>query len=101
MHVLSTFEHRCFELADNGMVFKPQTDLAILNYIANYIIQSGAVNEEFVKNHVNITKTATDIGYGLRPNDPREQNAANPSHEGKHGKLTPISFEEYAEAVSE
>ncbi|MFC3119203.1 nitrate reductase catalytic subunit NapA [Jhaorihella thermophila] len=98
---LSTFEHRCFELADNAMVFTPQTDLAILNYIANSIIQSGAVNEEFVKNHVNITKTATDIGYGLRPNDPREQNAANPAHSGKHGKLTKISFEEYAEAISE
>jgi len=100
VHVLSTFENRCFELADNGMVFTPQTDLAILNYIANHIITTGAVNENFVKNHVNITKTATDIGYGLRPEDPREQNAANPSHEGKHGALTPISFEEYAEAVS-
>ena len=100
VHVLSTFEHRCFELADNAMIFKPQTDLAILNYIANHIITTGAVNENFVKNHVNITKTATDIGYGLRPEDPREQNAANPSHEGKHGALTPISFEEYAEAVS-
>ena len=42
MHVLSTYEHRCFELADNGMVFTPQTDLAILNYIANYIIQNKA-----------------------------------------------------------
>jgi nitrate reductase NapA len=100
VHVLSTFEHRCFELSDNSMIFKPQTDLAILNYIANYIIQNGAVNEEFVKNHVNITKTATDIGYGLRPTDPREQAAANPSHEGKHGKLTNISFEEYAQSVA-
>jgi nitrate reductase NapA len=101
VHVLSTFEHRSFELADNGMIFAPQTDLAILNYIANYIIQNGAVNEDFVKNHVNITKTNTDIGYGLRPNHPLEQAAENPSHEGKHGKLTKISFEEYAEAVSE
>ncbi|WP_425046487.1 nitrate reductase catalytic subunit NapA [Primorskyibacter sp. S87] len=101
VHVLSTFEHRSFELADNGMIFTPQTDLAILNYIANYIIQSGAVNEEFVKNHVNFTKTATDIGYGLRPENILEQEAENPSHEGKHGKLTPITFEEYAEAVSE
>lgn len=101
VHVLSTFEHRSFELADNAIIFKPQTDLAILNYIANYIIQTGAVNEEFVRNHVNITKTNTDIGYGLRPSDPREQAAANPAHSGKHGKLTPISFEEYAEAVSE
>ncbi len=100
VHVLSTFEHRSFELADNGMIFAPQTDLAILNYIANYIIQTGAVNEEFMKNHVNITKTATGIGYGLRPNHELEEAAENPSHEGKHGKLSPMTFEEYAEAVS-
>ena len=50
VHVLSTFEHRSFELADNGMIFVPQTDLAILNYICNHIIQSGKVNQDFVKN---------------------------------------------------
>jgi nitrate reductase NapA len=83
------------------MVFAPQTDLAILNYIANYIIQNGAVNEDFVRDHVNFTQTATDIGYGLRPNDPREQSAANPSHDGKHGKLTKIAFEDYKKAVAE
>jgi nitrate reductase NapA len=49
VHVLSTFEHRSFELADNGMIFKPQTDLAILNYICNHIIQNGKVNKDFVK----------------------------------------------------
>ncbi len=97
VHVLSTYEHRSFELADNGMVFAPQTDLAILNYIANYIIQNGAVNEEFVNKHVNITKTATDIGYGLRDNNPLQEEAENPNS----GKMEPISFEEYAEAVSE
>ncbi|MCB1786353.1 MAG: molybdopterin-dependent oxidoreductase, partial [Gammaproteobacteria bacterium] len=43
VHVLSTFEHRSFELADHGVIFKPQTDLAILNYIANYIVQHDAV----------------------------------------------------------
>ena len=97
VHVLSTFQHRCFELADNGLIFAPQTDLAILNYIANLtIIENGAVNEQFVNNHVNFTKTATDIGYGLRPNHPLEQAAENPAHGGKHGKLTPISFDEYA-----
>ena len=100
VHVLSTFENRCYELADNPIIFEPQTDLAILNYIAHHIIRSGAVNEDFVAKHVNFTKTPTDIGYGLRPEDPREQNAANPSHEGKHGKLSKISFDEYAEAVS-
>jgi nitrate reductase NapA len=96
VHVLSTYEHRCFELADNGMIFTPQTDLAILNYIANYIIQNKAYNQAFIDKHVNFTKTPTDIGYGLRPDDPREKNAKNA---GK-GKLSKISFDEYAESVS-
>ena len=38
--VMSTFEHRSFELADVPIVFNPHSDLAILNYIANYIIQN-------------------------------------------------------------
>jgi len=97
VHVLSTFEHRSFELADNPMVFTPQSDLAILNYIANYIIQNKAYNQEFIDNHVNFTKTATDIGYGLRPEHPLEQAAKNA---GK-GKLSKITFEEYAKSVEE
>lgn len=96
VHVLSTFEHRSFELADNGMVFVPQTDLAIANYIANYIIQNGAVNKEFLEKNVNLTKTVTDIGYGLRPEHPLEKAA-----KGKGGKLTKISFDDYAKSVSE
>jgi nitrate reductase (cytochrome) len=95
VHVLSTFENRCFELADNGMVFVPQTDLAILNYIANYIIQTKAYDKAFLDKHVNITKTVTDIGYGLRPEHPLEK-----KKKGTGGKLTPIKFEEYAKAVS-
>ncbi|MCU7918932.1 MAG: nitrate reductase catalytic subunit NapA [Candidatus Thiodiazotropha sp. (ex Epidulcina cf. delphinae)] len=95
VHVLSTYEHRCYELADNGMVFEPQTDLAILNYIANYIIQNKAYNKEFIDKHVNFTKTPTDIGYGLRATDPREKAAKNRNK----GKLSKISFEEYAKSV--
>ncbi len=96
VHVLSTYEHRCFELADNGIVFTPQTDLAILNYIANYIVQNKAYNKDFIDKHVQFTKTATDIGYGLRPEHPLEKAAKNA---GK-GKLTKISFEEYAQSVA-
>ncbi len=100
VHVLSTFEHRCFELADNGMIFTPQTDLAILNYIANYIIENDAVNWDFVNAAATFNRTQEDIGYGLRKNDPREQSAAFPAHSGKHGKVSGISFEEYKELVS-
>ncbi len=95
VHVLSTFEHRCFDLGDNNMVFTPQTDLAILNYIANYIIQNKAYDQDFIDNHVNFTKTPTDIGYGLRPEHPLQQKAKN----ANKGKLSKISFEEYAKSV--
>ena len=95
VHVLSTFEHRCFDLGDNNMVFVPQTDLAILNYIANYIIEHKAYNQDFLDKHVNFTKTPTDIGYGLRPENPLQKKAKN----ANKGKLSKISFEEYAESV--
>jgi nitrate reductase (cytochrome) len=97
VHVLSTFENRCFELADNGMVFTPQTDLAILNYIANYIIQTKAYDQSFLDKHVNFNATTTDIGYGLRPEHPLEVEAKN---SGK-GKFNKVSFDEYAKLVSE
>ncbi|OSM06181.1 nitrate reductase catalytic subunit NapA [Magnetofaba australis] len=94
--VLSTYEHRSFELADIGMVFKPQTDLAILNFIANYIIENGAVNKEFVDKHVNFRAGNEDIGYGLRPTDPREQKAKNAK---KAGGSKAIDFKAFAEYV--
>jgi nitrate reductase NapA len=45
--VLSTFTHRSMDLADVPIIFKPSTDLAIMNYIANHIISTGRVNEDF------------------------------------------------------
>jgi len=97
VHVLSTYTHRSFELADNGMIFTPQTDLAILNFIANYIIKNDGVDKDFVKKHTNFRKGATDIGYGLRPEHPLQQEAENPDS----GASTPMSFDEFAEYVSE
>jgi nitrate reductase NapA len=94
VHVLSTFEHRCFDLGDNNMIFTPQTDLAILNYIANYIVQNNAYSKDFIGKHVNFNKTPTDIGYGLRPDHPLEKKKT-----GTGGKLTKITFEEYAKSL--
>ncbi|MEC8197894.1 MAG: molybdopterin-dependent oxidoreductase, partial [Pseudomonadota bacterium] len=94
--VLSTFRHRSYDLADIPATFTPQTDLVILNYIANYIIQNGAVNEDFVAKHVNFHKGAEDIGYGLRDDDPLQQAAANPNS----GASEPMTFEEFAEYVA-
>jgi len=96
--VLSTFEHRCFELADLPIIFAPQADLAILNYICNYIIENDAVNWDFVNAHVKFKKGNTDIGYGLRPDHPLEKAAKNA---GKAGGAADIDFEEFKAFVSE
>ncbi|KHT51713.1 periplasmic nitrate reductase subunit alpha [Vibrio sinaloensis] len=96
VNVLSTYYHRSFELADEGYIFKPQTDLVIANYIANYIIEKDAVNWDFVNKHTNFKQTATDIGYGLRDDDPLQKAAANPNS----GKLSSITFEEYKKSVA-
>jgi nitrate reductase NapA len=84
------------------MIFKPQTDLAILNYICNYIIQNGAVNKDFVAKHVNFKKGVTDIGYGLR-GEPPAREASDQQRlprrrrqaQGQPGQLQPMSFEEF------
>ncbi|WP_028115806.1 nitrate reductase catalytic subunit NapA [Ferrimonas senticii] len=93
IHTLSTYENRSFELTDNKMVMKPQSDLVILNYIANYIIENDAVNHDFVTKHTKFAEATPDIGYGLRPEHPAEQAAKNPGN----GKTKPMSFAEYAE----
>jgi len=67
----------------------------ILNYIANYIIESKAYDAQFVARHTNFKTTITDIGYGLRPEHPLEKHAKN---SGK-GKLAESSLEDYAKLV--
>ena len=96
--VLSTFTHRSMDLADIPMVFKPGTDLAILNYIANHIIKTNRVNEKFVTDHTTFMRGATDIGYGLRPEDPREKAAKGAADAAK---MEPIDFAAFKKSVSE
>ena len=96
--VLSTFEHRSYELADIEMTFAPQSDLAILNYIAHHIISSGRVNREFVDRHTLFLRGNTDIGYGLRPEHPLQKAAKNAGPAA--GGSQPMSFDEFAKFVS-
>ncbi|WP_420476960.1 nitrate reductase catalytic subunit NapA [Noviherbaspirillum sp. ST9] len=95
--VLSTYEHRSFELSDLSMIFRPQTDLAIMNYIANHIIRTNRVNRDFVNKHTRFVLGNTDIGYGLRPDHALQKAAKNVAEAGG-GK--PITLEEFAKFVS-
>ena len=96
VNVLSTYQHRCFELADHGYIFNPQSDLAIANYIANYIIENDAVNWDFVNKHTHFKQAETDIGYGLRDEHPLQQKAAH----ANSGKMYSIDFEQYKASVA-
>ena len=96
--VLSTFTHRSSDLADIPIVFKPGTDLAILNYIANHIITTGRVNQDFVKNHTTFVKGTVDIGYGLRADHPLEVKAKGAA---TAGATQPIDFDAYAAFVKD
>jgi nitrate reductase NapA len=86
------------DLADIPVVFKPGTDLAILNYVANHIIKSGRVNEDFISKHVTFMKGAVDIGYGLRPDNQLEVQAAGAADPGK---MDPSDFDAFKALVSE
>ena len=94
--VMSTFEHRSFDLADIPIVFAPQTDLAILNFIARHIITTGRVNQDFVAKHVNFKLGNPDIGYGLRPEHELEKKAKNAK---AANDAKPITLEEFARFV--
>jgi len=90
--VLSVYEHRCFDLADIPIIFRPQTDLAILNYIANYIVANNRVNTAFVTKHCNFKRATEDIGYGLRPEHPLEKKAKNAA---KAADMAAMTFDEF------
>ncbi len=93
---LSTFANRTSDIADLEIIFEPQTDLAIQNFIARTIIEKDAVNWDFVKKHTIFAAGKTDIGWGLPANDPREQQSKNGAVAKKHWQIT---FEEFKQAV--
>jgi nitrate reductase NapA len=66
---LTTFHNRSSDFADMEIVFKPQTDLAIWNFIAREIFQRRAVDQAFVDRHCVFATGPYDIGFGLRAND--------------------------------
>jgi len=66
---LTTFHNRSSELADLEIVFAPNADLAIWNYLAREIVERGAVDRVFVDKHCVFATGPADIGYGMRATD--------------------------------
>ena len=86
--MLSTFSTASSELADICRSCSGRDRLAILNYIANHIITTGRVNQDFVAAHTTFMRGQTDIGYGLRPEHPLQKKAKGAADPGA---MTPTS----------
>ncbi len=65
---ISTFANRCSNLADLEIIIKPNSDLAILNYMAREIVYNrpDAIDQEFVDKYCVFATGPVDIGYGMR-----------------------------------
>ncbi len=66
---VTTYKNMSSNLADTTIIFKPNADLAILNYILREIVKRDAVDHDFVNKHCIFATGAVDIGYGMRPTD--------------------------------
>ncbi|MDO5530493.1 nitrate reductase catalytic subunit NapA [Sutterella sp.] len=66
---LTTHRSSSSNLSDLVIIFRPNTDLAIANFVIREIIKRGRVNKEFVDKHCIFCAGVTDIGYGLRNTD--------------------------------
>lgn len=68
---LSTYTNRNSDLADIEIIFKPNTDLALWNYIAHEIVYNNpdAIDWGFVKKYTEFATGHVNIGYGMRSPD--------------------------------
>ena len=66
---LTTFRNTTSNLSDVTIIFKPNTDLAIVNYLIREVVKRGLVDKAFVEKHCVFATGPTDIGYGLRNTD--------------------------------
>ena len=66
---VTTHSNMSSGMADIEIIFKPNTDLAILNYLAREIVRRKAYNQKFVDDHCVFATGTVDIGYGMRPTD--------------------------------
>jgi nitrate reductase NapA len=93
---LTTYRNMSSDIADLEIIFKPNTDLAIQNYIAREIIARDAVNKDFVEKHCVFATGPYDIGYGMRATD----KYAFPAEKDIQAKELKVTLDKY-EAIGQ
>ncbi|MBA3025608.1 MAG: nitrate reductase catalytic subunit NapA [Sulfurimonas sp.] len=68
---IQTYRHRTSDLADIEIIFTPNTDLALWNYIAREIVYNNpeSIDWDFVKKHIVFAASPVNMGYGMRRSD--------------------------------
>ena len=65
---ISTYRHRTSDLADEELIFTPNSDLAMWNYIAREIVYNNpeSIDWDFVNKHMVFAASPVNMGYGMR-----------------------------------
>ena len=87
---LGTIRTRTSASADKTMIFHPNTDLAIANCIANYLVSEKKYDEAFVNDHLQFKQGTEDIGNSFEDGYDKSEIGS------KVDAVSPITFEEYA-----
>ncbi len=91
---IQTYTHRTCDLGDFNIIFSPNTDLAIWNYLAREIVyrdKKGGGTEDiidwdFVNKHMVFATGPVNIGYGMRRKGEKSVTPVRP--DGSAGKYT-------------
>ncbi len=65
---IQTYVNRTCDLADDTIIFRPQTDLLLWNYVAREIVYNypDSIDWDFINKHIVFTAGPVNIGYGMR-----------------------------------
>ncbi|WP_249365310.1 molybdopterin-dependent oxidoreductase [Cytobacillus citreus] len=63
---LTTRFSRTSETVDSVLVFRQQTDLAIANAIANYLIQNNMYDQKFIDEHLKFKAGTENLGHSFK-----------------------------------
>lgn len=92
---IQTYTHRTSDLADIEIIFSPNTDGALWNYIAREIVMrdeaEGIIDWDFVKKHMIFAAGPVNIGYGMRREGEKSL---------KEGKYTALEMETISKEMS-
>lgn len=92
---ITTMKTRTSASADKVLLFRPGTDLAIANCVANYLIQNKKYDADFVRDHLQFKMGTENIGNAY-------EDGYDKSDLGKSvDKTTACTFEEYAARLAD